>query len=328
MKKQITQCHYLRLDGTQCPNDSETGSSYCFWHDPSAPKNTPDIKERLEAWGKQGHSMEGFELAYADLTDLDFGLPDGTVIDLKYANLHHANLHNAHLFKADLRHANLMKAVLSHTTLNQARFHGANMLGTDFYKTKLEHVYWGGSIYQEYAGNHAKRQGNLLKAQNLFFEGEEVYRALRKVAEEHKFAADASDFFYKEMLMRHNQYQRYTRNWLKSLMLNFTTGYGEKPFRVFFLAFVIIWMCAIGYFFSGIDADGTLLRFNETFSFKENVFQFFECLYFSIVTFTTLGYGDIRPVGWITRTMAASEAFLGAFTTALFVVIFVRKVMR
>lgn len=35
-----------------------------------------------------------------------------------------------------------------------------------------------------------------------------------------------------------------------------------------------------------------------------------QCLYFSAVTFTTLGYGDIQPTG-PARTYAISEAFLG-----------------
>ncbi len=44
-------------------------------------------------------------------------------------------------------------------------------------------------------------------------------------------------------------------------------------------------------------------------------------LYFSIVTFTTLGYGDLRPCANVTwaRMVASLEAFIGAFMIALFV---------
>lgn len=41
-------------------------------------------------------------------------------------------------------------------------------------------------------------------------------------------------------------------------------------------------------------------------------------LYFSVVTFTTLGYGDIQPMGWC-RLVAASQALCGILFTPLFV---------
>ena len=49
--------------------------------------------------------------------------------------------------------------------------------------------------------------------------------------------------------------------------------------------------------------------------------------YFSIVTFTTLGYGDLSPNGGM-RIVAASEALIGAIMIAYFVVALARKVMR
>lgn len=50
-------------------------------------------------------------------------------------------------------------------------------------------------------------------------------------------------------------------------------------------------------------------------------------VYFSTVTFTTLGYGDYHPVGWV-KLIAAAEAFLGAVTIALLTVIFARRFIR
>ena len=50
-------------------------------------------------------------------------------------------------------------------------------------------------------------------------------------------------------------------------------------------------------------------------------------LYFSIVTATTLGYGDLQPVGWC-RLIASTEAIFGTFMWAVFLVVFARKYMR
>jgi hypothetical protein len=52
-------------------------------------------------------------------------------------------------------------------------------------------------------------------------------------------------------------------------------------------------------------------------------------LYFTIVTFTTLGYGDIRPrPNCMMRSAAAVEALAGAAIMALFIVSLTRRFAR
>ena len=50
-------------------------------------------------------------------------------------------------------------------------------------------------------------------------------------------------------------------------------------------------------------------------------------LYYSLVTFTTLGYGDIQPTGWL-KALSAIEALTGAVFMALIVAVIARKWMR
>lgn len=45
---------------------------------------------------------------------------------------------------------------------------------------------------------------------------------------------------------------------------------------------------------------------------------FYSHIYFSIITITTLGFGDITPVGKIGQLLTASEAILGVILTGLF----------
>ena len=46
--------------------------------------------------------------------------------------------------------------------------------------------------------------------------------------------------------------------------------------------------------------------------------SFVECLYFSIVTITTLGYGDITPLGETGQLVTASESLFGVISIGLF----------
>lgn len=53
----------------------------------------------------------------------------------------------------------------------------------------------------------------------------------------------------------------------------------------------------------------------------------FNSLYFSVITFTTIGYGDYAPRG-ILRVFAGAEGLLGMVLTSIFTVSFARKLIR
>ncbi len=52
---------------------------------------------------------------------------------------------------------------------------------------------------------------------------------------------------------------------------------------------------------------------------ETKVEQFFECLYFSIVTFSTTGFGDVTPTNLYTKGLVAVEIIV-AFTATIFVI--------
>ena len=109
---------------------------------------------------------------------------------------------------------------------------------------------------------------------------------------------------------------------LERLLVDWTCGYGEQWWKVIPAALVVIGIFSLFYLSSGaiIFSQG-----NEAMRLRGPL----DALYFSVVTFTTLGYGDWHPDPnhWI-RYVAMTEAFTGAFMMALFVLCFARKWMR
>jgi hypothetical protein len=86
-------------------------------------------------------------------------------------------------------------------------------------------------------------------------------------------------------------------------------GYGERPSRILLVALFLICSYAGSYHFvEWIDEKGQPLQM----SIWDNI-------YFSVVTFTTLGYGDITPKTNLLKILAGSEALLGGFTMGLIV---------
>jgi voltage-gated potassium channel Kch len=127
--------------------------------------------------------------------------------------------------------------------------------------------------------------------------------------------------------MRHYQYPKHSKKRFMSAAVNLLCGYGEKPENVIRFSLSMIVFCALMYFLFGISYQDEILSINFSNSLPDNISALLNSIYFSVVTFTTLGYGDITPVGF-SRFIATIEAFTGSFSLALFVVVFVKRMTR
>jgi voltage-gated potassium channel len=57
--------------------------------------------------------------------------------------------------------------------------------------------------------------------------------------------------------------------------------------------------------------------------FNTNIERYFDCVYFSGITITTLGYGDIIPIHWISRLTALYEVFSGILLIVVAIAVYV-----
>lgn len=106
-------------------------------------------------------------------------------------------------------------------------------------------------------------------------------------------------------------------SWIFGSLNRLIWGYGELPFRVFGIACMIMIASALCYHFSEKILIG---------GFVQKI-DLFESFYFSIITYTTVGYGDYLPMGW-TRAVAAFEALSGVLLISLFVIALTRRYLR
>ncbi len=124
--------------------------------------------------------------------------------------------------------------------------------------------------------------------------------------------------------------------WIHLAFSNFIYQYGESPRRVIRFALIIIFLFAFILNFSGIvnsDRTNMIIEFIKKSQGDEYTLgylgpilgNFLDCLYFSVVTFTTLGYGDFQPAVGASRFFVSVESIVGAFTMALFVYTFARR---
>ncbi|MDX1342060.1 MAG: pentapeptide repeat-containing protein [Reinekea sp.] len=322
----MAQCGYLLKNNEQCPHPA-AGNGLCFWHDPTQEKTDPKYSQELEALARSGHSLEGFALKGANLEGINLvkrGEHKG--YDLRYVDLYRADLHGAHLFMADLRGASLMKANLCDANLHYTNLKDVNLLGTKLTGAKIENVIWGEKLLQEQRAEDALKENNLSLAYDYLEQTEEICRNIRNVAAHQGLVDMAGHFFHKEMTAKRKQHPKWSVKRAISKFVDLTCGYGERPMNVIYFSWTVILFTSIAFYFFGVLEQGQLIRWNSV-SDNGIVKDMLTCLYYSVVSFTTLGYGDIIPVGY-SRFFAAAEAFTGSFTLALFVVVFVKKMTR
>ena len=108
--------------------------------------------------------------------------------------------------------------------------------------------------------------------------------------------------------------------WLFSAASELIWGYGERPFRTSAAALFLIFICAVAYYLSSFSghvlAEGVV-----------RPVPFAEALYFSVITFSTVGYGDYLPLGWA-RIFAGIEALSGIILAPLFLIALTRRYLR
>jgi uncharacterized protein YjbI with pentapeptide repeats len=250
-------------------------------------------------------NLEGSDMLGADLSDCDF-----THCDLKKADLTKASLVRARLWSSDLTEANLTECDLSF----------ADFWGAKLFKVKLWHTLLSGakSITRMSFSSGSKLPNNSLINEAGALSAEESYRDIKQYFISNGMYNDASWASFKEKTMERLALKKKGDwNYLPSLIMNVLCGYGEKPYRIILSAFLTILSFALVYsVFNAVERSGDL-----AYSLR-----WYDYIYYSAITFTTVGYGDFVPKAHMAcRLLAGVEAFSGVFVTGLFIFTLARK---
>jgi len=100
--------------------------------------------------------------------------------------------------------------------------------------------------------------------------------------------------------------------------------YATSPGRVLFS--VLVFWFFFGSLYYSIDMTG-LGKTVSSVSNPDELSILVQSFYHSAITFLTIGYGDVYPVG-LSRLVSGIEGFIGVFMMSYFTVAFVRKVLR
>ncbi len=268
---------------------------------------------------------------------------------LSYSSFYNCNLSNTNIERADISYACFEKCnmegvilavsggfstrindcVLTNACFFQSGFRDCNFNGSDF-----TGVYFEGALLENIKVNHRTKfdvkLAGIWKTRSMPPEQKpDILRAIRIAYEKAELWNHMDSFLFEEKVVQRKHLlwaifkqekslASFTR-WLGNYISCIISGYSTKPFRVILMSVIVTIVFSMLYLFFGTPSHNNI-----------SVAAILESLYFSLTTFATLGYGDLsydasRPY---MRILSTSEAWIGAVSIALFVVILARKVFR
>ena len=264
-------------------------------------------------------SLTGADLAGADLSGADLYKADMTGVFGVGANLARAYLAECCLTDADLRGAsleavNLTQADVSHANLVGADLSEADMSGADIRGTDISQANIAG------AGLYGLRYGSFMSMKGHYF----ALRGLDSCFGNALFTRDAQDQDYLDSLKRsidetpspilRKAKQLAFRVWS---IIDFGRSLGKPA------AYALTLAMTFGAFYS-LDRSYEWEMMDYSRSADTAITPF----YYSIVTYTTLGFGDITPQNWVGEVLVVAEVIMGYTTLGLLLSILANRIAR
>ena len=183
---------------------------------------------------------------------------------------------------------------------------------------------WRRQLIQE---EDSKYKHELASAASQYNRLRDNFRALPSTDEEE----DRCHYKYMDLRRRASDWSL-PRRLFDLLILKWCWGYGVYTHRIVGSMVLVVLMCGLVYGIFG--GPSTIKNYYvpagqhaEATQVRVVLETDFSPWYFSVITFTTIGYGDYAPLGWL-RLVAGAEGVIGLFLMALFTVSFARKFIR
>jgi uncharacterized protein YjbI with pentapeptide repeats len=286
----------------------------------------------------EGASFEGADLTRANLSDSDVSGAGFYNTLLSQASLYGTNLRNAGLYGTRMDGAHIS----DHTDFGVRNHEGMKRSSAIPFRGPWPGIHYDerNPEYEQFADADSDESSGSGGKVNNYTRAAAVYGEIERVARMNADSELSSRCYLWRKDMQRKRYQssegrrssRQSINWMRSWIANVFVRYGESPWRVTTVAGLIIVSCAVLYYtFDLIEYRTSPTQ--ELLSVAGStppapVVTFLDAIYFSTLTFSTLGMGTFEPTGPLGRVVTIFETLSGVVLLALLVFVFGRRATR
>jgi uncharacterized protein YjbI with pentapeptide repeats len=312
------------------------------------------VQADLSGTGLWWANLSGAKLKGANLSDAQLFQADLRAADLEGANLTGADLRLARLGGVwrlapsggerdilaggvewpRLRDADLRGALLTGATIApEADLEGAKfgpLAGKSGHTIRDELLATKDEEWKAWQGRGEAWQADM---RPTLAECARVYRQLKLAFQHAGSYREAGEWYFSEMRCVRRQMARDGGRRLERaalFVMEKVAGYGEREWRPLMVVFMLTVAAALAQGWIGIMDRKSAYVMGPGIEWPSwaGAERFMTALYFSVVTLTTVGYGDLQPGPVLGRFVAGLEALVGFVLLSLFLVCVVRKFSR
>ncbi|GAA3659493.1 potassium channel family protein [Asaccharospora irregularis] len=226
-----------------------------------------------------------------------------------------------------LENCNFYKTIFDEEYVNKKIFERLKFKGQNLIVNKVENLpRLDGAVFSQCSKVIIR---DIVYLKKGYLAGKINYRIARIQAKKIGDYESIGYYYYKERtygtkVMKKDDYPTYNE-YLSArffdILSKYTIGYGERPWNILIITIIIISVFAFFYMFTEI---------NKIFSYnpKEIIKIYMDFWYFSMVTFATVGYGDIVVGTILGKILVSIEVFLGVTVAATWASVVIKRMIR
>jgi hypothetical protein len=287
--------------------------------------NDPELEYGVDL---RGISLSGFDFRISIQEDDGFSEELAILSNIHFegATLRHCNFQEGKIHDCDFEDTQLAHSDFKNAHITNCSFENADMTGINLMDANITNCNFSDAIINDISTAGAIIDEKSSFGKELKSETEKDYHAsaieYKQIKEMYKTSSlhsQADKFHYREMVTKRKSLSLLNPfRWFSFFFGDVLCKYGTSFVNVFLASLLVIVACAMAF-----QIFDSLMFYNT----KVEDYTFMDSLYFSLTTFTTLGYGDYHAVGAI-RFLAGAESFIGIALTSLFTVIVARNIIR
>ncbi len=293
--------------------------------------------------------FSGQNLANLDFSNADFYKADFCATNLKNSVFTGADLTNAAMKKAALYKADFGRAVLQEANLSHADLSATNCEGADFRGAVLTGANLSGANLRNADFSHADLSGADLSRSDItaakfhFAKLTDanvthlVYGGFRAMAGLYYGVRGVDATYGNALFVRDAKDQDYIDT-LQQMLLDKPAGSSRRAGLFLFRAWALIdhgrsLPKVAGYAFLIATIYGLIYLMDMKFDwqimdYSNSARTWFTPFYYSVVTYTTLGFGDVTADSLLGEILVISEVIIGYFTLGLLLAILANTIAR